>query len=166
MALSPLAMHRRLQPHRFARRRTSLEDSVSSVERFGSAPFSFLSLSFSPSPLEILLSPLKKSLQTPHTKSTSRKLAGELHTGNMRKIFSESTCVDLQKPLFQLFFLKNDEKQSVEVFEVEEIDFPQVISHLKQGESVFMTWKRKSSTDSKSSKHRTVREESRGFWPA
>ena len=50
--------------------------------------------------------------------------------------------VDKEKPLFQLFFLKDDEDQSVKVVEVEEIDFREVERRLKQGESVFITRKR------------------------
>lgn len=48
-----------------------------------------------------------------------------------------------EKPLFQLFFLKDDEYQSVEVTEAEEIDFKEVESRLRQGASVFITRKRK-----------------------
>ncbi|MGQ9460325.1 MAG: hypothetical protein ACUVRA_03725 [Candidatus Bathyarchaeaceae archaeon] len=51
--------------------------------------------------------------------------------------------VDEEKPLFQLFFLKDDEDQSTEVKEVEEIDFGEVEERLKHGESVFITHKRK-----------------------
>ena len=48
-----------------------------------------------------------------------------------------------EKPLFQLFFLKNDENRSIEVVEVEEIDFTEVKKHIEQGESVFITRKRR-----------------------
>jgi len=48
-----------------------------------------------------------------------------------------------EKLLFQLFYLKDDEDQSVEVEEVEEIDFKGVKERLEQGESVFITYKRK-----------------------
>ena len=51
--------------------------------------------------------------------------------------------IDEEKPLFQLFFLRNNKNQSVEVEEVEEIDFRKVKKHLAQGESVFITLKRK-----------------------
>ena len=51
--------------------------------------------------------------------------------------------VNEEKPLFQLFFLKDDEDQRVEVEEVEEIDFRGVKKRLEQGESVFITRKRK-----------------------
>ena len=51
--------------------------------------------------------------------------------------------IDEEKELFQLFFLRNDENQSVEVEEVKEIDFRKVKEHLEQGESVFITFKRK-----------------------
>jgi len=52
-----------------------------------------------------------------------------------------------ENPLFQLFFLKNDEDQSIEVFEVEEIDFTEVKKRLERGESVFITRKRKQELD-------------------
>jgi uncharacterized protein with ACT and thioredoxin-like domain len=42
---------------------------------------------------------------------------------------------------FQVFFLKNDEDQGVEVIEREEIDFEEVKRRLKSGESVFITRK-------------------------
>lgn len=45
------------------------------------------------------------------------------------------------KSLFQLFFLKDDAYQSVEIDEVTEIDFRIVEQRLEQGESVFITRK-------------------------
>jgi len=51
--------------------------------------------------------------------------------------------IDKEKPLFQLFFLRNNENQTVMVEEVEEIDFGKVKERLEQGESVFITPKRK-----------------------
>lgn len=51
--------------------------------------------------------------------------------------------VDEEKPVFQLFFLKEDEDQSVDVEEVGEVDFREVERRLRQGESVFITPKRK-----------------------
>jgi len=50
--------------------------------------------------------------------------------------------INEEKPLFQLFFLRNNESQSVEVEEVREIDFRKVKEHLEKGESVFITLKR------------------------
>jgi len=41
------------------------------------------------------------------------------------------------------FFLKNNDDLSVEVEEVEDIDFGEVEKRLEQGESVFITLKRK-----------------------
>jgi len=46
-----------------------------------------------------------------------------------------------EKPTFQVFFLKNDEDQGVEVIECEEIDFEEVKRRLERGESVFITRK-------------------------
>ncbi len=39
-----------------------------------------------------------------------------------------------EKLLFQLFFLKNDEHQDIEVVEVEKIDFTEVIKRIEQEE--------------------------------
>lgn len=58
-------------------------------------------------------------------------------------MLKNSIQVKQEKPLFQLLFLRKDENQSVEVKEVEEIDFGKVKEHLELGESVFITLKRK-----------------------
>jgi len=49
--------------------------------------------------------------------------------------------------LFQLFFLKNDETQNVEVIELGEIDFEEVESRLEKGESIFITRKQTQKPD-------------------
>ena len=48
-----------------------------------------------------------------------------------------------QNPVFQLFFLINNENQDIQVVEVKEIDFTEVKERLEKGESVFITRKRK-----------------------
>ena len=53
-----------------------------------------------------------------------------------------------EKTVFQLFFLKDDEDQSIEVVAVEEIDFAEVKKHIEPGESVFITRKRKQKLNS------------------
>ena len=50
--------------------------------------------------------------------------------------------INEKKPRFQLFFLKDKEDLSVEVDEVNKIDFEIVVQRLKQGESVFIAQKR------------------------
>jgi len=42
---------------------------------------------------------------------------------------------------FQMFFLKNDKTQSVEIVEADQIKFKKVKSHLAKGESVFIPQK-------------------------
>jgi len=59
---------------------------------------------------------------------------------------------------FQLFFLKNDENQSVEVAELNEIDFEEVKSRLERGESVFITRKREQKSDMNFIAYETVKE--------
>jgi len=53
---------------------------------------------------------------------------------NIQEPLSSRTC-----NLFQVFFLMNDEDQSVLVCETPEIDLDEVIGCLKQGDSVFIT---------------------------
>ena len=48
-----------------------------------------------------------------------------------------------ESKFFRLFFLKNDEKCSVEVEEVEKIDFTKIMERLEKGESVFISPKSK-----------------------
>lgn len=50
---------------------------------------------------------------------------------------------DEEKPLFQLFFLRNNENQSVIVEEVDKINYRKVKERLEQGDSIFITLKRK-----------------------
>ena len=46
-----------------------------------------------------------------------------------------------KEPLLQIFFLKNDEAQNVEVQEAYEIDLEEIKSHLENGESVYIKQK-------------------------
>jgi hypothetical protein len=55
---------------------------------------------------------------------------------NIQETLSSRTC-----KLFQVFFLMNDEDQSVLVCETPKIDIDEVIGCLKQGDSVFITCK-------------------------
>jgi len=48
---------------------------------------------------------------------------------------------------FQLFFLKNDATQNVEVTELTEINFEEVKSRLEKGESIFITRKQTQNSD-------------------
>jgi len=62
------------------------------------------------------------------------------------------------KLLFQMFYLKDDEDQDVEVKEVEEIDFRGVKGRLEQGESVFITLKRKEKVETRLVKEKALAE--------
>ena len=63
-------------------------------------------------------------------------------------MLKNSIQVNEERPIFRLFFLRNNENQSVEVEEVKEIDFGKVKEHLELGESVFITLKRKERLES------------------
>ena len=66
----------------------------------------------------------------------SRDEAKVVDETNIQEPLSSRTC-----NLFQVFFLLNDENQSVLVCETPEIDLDEVIGCLKQGDSVFITYK-------------------------
>jgi len=53
-----------------------------------------------------------------------------------------------RNPVFQMFFLINNENQDIEVVEVRKIDFTEVKRRLEKGESVFITRKRKKKLES------------------
>ena len=71
-----------------------------------------------------------------------------------------STVFEKQKKqsILQLFFLKNDDKQSVEVAEVEEINFEEVKRRLERGESVFIKRKQEQKSDINLIAYETVKE--------
>lgn len=62
--------------------------------------------------------------------------------------------------MFHQFFLKNDEDQSVEVIEVEDVDFTVVKKRLEEGESVFIARKRQQHLDLR----QVEREDALGTW--
>jgi hypothetical protein len=63
--------------------------------------------------------------------------------------------------LFQIFFLSQDQSQSVEVVETDEIDFGEIIQRLKMGESVFIKHKNQETLESHL---RANKEEEQKFW--
>ena len=67
----------------------------------------------------------------------------------MKRIALKSKLVEENRetPVFQLFFLLNNENQDIEVVEVEEIDFTEVKNRLEKEESVFIARKRKQKSE-------------------
>lgn len=63
--------------------------------------------------------------------------------------------------LFQIFFLSQDQNQSVEVVETEQIDFGEITQRLKMGESVFIKYKNPEILESRS---RINKEEERDWY--
>ena len=63
--------------------------------------------------------------------------------------------------MFQIFFLSQDQNQSVEVVETEEIDLREIIQRLKLGESVFIKHKNQEILESSS---KINKEEEQNFW--
>jgi hypothetical protein len=62
--------------------------------------------------------------------------------GKSHKTFTsdqvKSCPVLSENPLLQIFFLTQDESQGVEILETNEIDFNEILQHLKMGETVFI----------------------------
>lgn len=82
----------------------------------------------------------KRPPQTPQTLSQNQsRLATMLDIGTKRKSFPNIVERLQKKPLFQLIFLDEDGNESVEVKEVEEIDFAEVKMRVENGDSVFIT---------------------------
>ena len=73
-------------------------------------------------------------------------------------MLSDSFEIQEEKPLFQVIFLKNDISQSVWVEEADEINFSEIRRHLKNGESVFITSKRKNKLMTYQTDNRTIGE--------
>jgi hypothetical protein len=85
--------------------------------------------------------PLGPSLQAPHTLFSNGQLLENLPSTQTRQSPSSHQSTDFMwRPLFQLVYL-GDEDQSVEVEEVEEIDFAKLKAWLDEGKSVFITRK-------------------------
>lgn len=89
---------------------------------------------FSPS------SPHVRSLQAPHKQWQHKPVTIFSSEITSPGPFSDHTVNLERKPLFQLVFL-GDADQSVEVEEVEEVDFVQLKTRLNEGKSVFITRK-------------------------
>ena len=65
-----------------------------------------------------------------------------VETGKSHKTFTsdqvKSYPVPSDNPLMQIFFLIQDESQGVEILETNDIDFDEILQHLKMGEAVFI----------------------------
>jgi len=63
--------------------------------------------------------------------------------------------------MFQIFFLNQDESQSVEVLETDEIDLGAILQRLEMGETVFIKYKNQETLEPRSSVND---EEEQNFW--
>lgn len=77
------------------------------------------------------------------------------------ELLSQSPLSSDVPSLFQIFFLSQDQNQSVEVVETGEIDFGEIIERLKLGESVFIKNKNPEILESRSKMNK---EEERNLW--
>jgi len=75
-------------------------------------------------------------------------------------MFENTIQSNEEKPKHQLFFLKDNENQSVEVVETEEINLEEVRERIERGESAFITHRSKQ----RYGPPRTVSEETRESW--
>ena len=70
------------------------------------------------------------------------KFLGGRIGGVKRMVLKQFVEINEKKPLFQLFFLKDNEDLGVEIDEVKKIDFEMVVRRLNRGESVFIVQKK------------------------
>ena len=87
---------------------------------------------------------------------------GKTHGKNVAPGLVTPYPVSSANPLmFQIFFLNQDESQSVEVLETDEIDLGEILQRLKMGETVFIKYKNQETLEPRSSVND---EEEQNFW--
>jgi hypothetical protein len=87
---------------------------------------------------------------------------GKTHGKNVAPGLFTSYPVSSANPLMlQIFFLNQDESQSVEVLETDEIDLGEILQRLKMGETVFIKYKNRETLEPRSSVND---EEEQNFW--
>jgi hypothetical protein len=128
------------------------------VERFGEKKFWYKVLSPSLFLNFLPFSTRKRPPQTPQMLLQGQtRQASVLDFGTATQP-SQDIARELEKrPVFQLIFLNEDENQSVEVKEVDEIDFVEVKMRVEKGDSVFITRKENEKIDVSSLSHETKR---------
>jgi len=87
---------------------------------------------------------------------------GKTHRKNVAPGLVTPYPVSSANPLmFQIFFLNQDESQSVEVLETDEIDLGAILQRLEMGETVFIKYKNQETLEPRSSVND---EEEQNFW--
>ena len=87
---------------------------------------------------------------------------GNSHNKTVTPNLVTSSPVSSDNPLlFQIFFLTQDESQSVEVLETDAIDLEEILQRLKTGETVFIKPKNQEPSESRS---KTNTEDERKLW--
>ena len=87
---------------------------------------------------------------------------GKTHRKNVAPSLVTPYHVSSANPLmFQIFFLNQDESQSVEVLETDEIDLGAILQRLEMGETVFIKYKNQETLEPRSSVND---EEEQNFW--
>jgi len=111
-------------------------EEAGEVDRSGETGFLLKDTIYTDLPRSSPFSSLARSLQAPQTRAQTSAVT---HAKAKKKHLE--ACIDYleEKQLFQLVFLSDDENQSVEVEEVEEINFAEVRARLEHGDSIFIT---------------------------
>ncbi|GEM_PF-5372600 len=126
-------------PNAFPPFQVSSKKVARAVERFGEK-FWYKILSSSLIPNFPLFSPRERPPQTPRMPLQSQTQTASVLDFEITTKHSHSIARELEKrPVFQLIFMSNDEEQSVEVKEVDEIDFVEVKMRVEKGDSIFIT---------------------------
>jgi len=114
------------------------EKVARAVEKFGE-PFGYKMLSSSLGLNFAHFSSLGKPPQTPQVNLQRQTRIAVLDFGATAKQPQDIGRELEKRPVFQLIFLNGDKDQSVEVKEVDEIDFMEVKMRVEKGDSVFIT---------------------------
>jgi len=60
--------------------------------------------------------------------------------GGTKRMLRKPECIEKARRVFQLFYLRGED-ETVEVEEVDNVDFAEIEIHLEKGESIFITHK-------------------------
>ena len=74
--------------------------------------------------------------------SNNFRETGNAHNKNFAEGMMQIHVPSEDSLWFQIFFLTNDQNESVEVLETDTIDFEEILQHLTMGESVFIKHKK------------------------
>jgi hypothetical protein len=82
--------------------------------------------------------------------SNNFRKTGKAHNKNFAEGMMQAPAPSEASLRFQIFFLTNDQSESVEVLETNTIDFEEILKRLTMGDSVFIKCKKQEMLESRS----------------